>query len=79
MPDPDLEVREGGGQSPKKKFFQPFRPQFGLKIRREEGPLGHSPGSPTEAGLNLFKASTHVMAAFPASALALFLFFFSYN
>ena len=78
MPDPDLEVRGGGGAVSEKKFFQPFRPQFGLKIRREEGPLGLSPGSATEAGLNLFIASTHVMAAFPALALALFLFF-SYN
>ena len=76
MPDPDLEVRGGGGGgSLRKNFFQPFRPQFGLKIRKGEGPLGLSPGSATKAGLNLFIASTHVMAAFPALALALFLIF----
>ena len=77
MSDPDLEVR-GGGAVSEKKIFQPFRPQFGLKIRRGEGPLGLSPGSATEAGLNLFIASTHLMAAFPALVLALFLFFW-YN
>ena len=48
MPDPDLEIRGrgGGGQSPK-ITFQPFTPQFGLKIRGEPGPPGHSPGSVT--------------------------------
>ena len=43
VPDPDLEVRGGGGAVSEKKFFQPFRPQFGLKIRREEGPPGSLP------------------------------------
>ena len=48
MPDPDLEIRgrggEGrGGRSPK-RIFWPFEPQFGLKIRGEPGPPGHSPG-----------------------------------
>ena len=43
MPDPDLEIRGGGypdslirgdgGGTPKKFFFRPFGPQFGLKIR----------------------------------------------
>ena len=37
---PDPEIR--GARSPK-KFFQPFRPQFGLKVRA----LPHSPGSAT--------------------------------
>ena len=62
MPDPDLEIKGGGrlyrpldkrgdggwggGQSPK-KFFQPFGPQFGLKIRGAPGPPGPSPGSAT--------------------------------
>ena len=50
MPDPDPEKRGGGGvggRSPK-KFFWPFGPQFGLKIRVEGGPPGPSPGSTTE-------------------------------
>ena len=50
MADPDFQIR-GGGPDPeirgspvsKKNFFQPFRPQFGLKIR----PLLPSPGSTT--------------------------------
>ena len=44
VPDPDLEIRGwgrssrplhkgGGGDCPPKIFFQPLRPQFGLKIR----------------------------------------------
>ena len=37
---------EGRGWSPK-ITFQPFTPQFGLKIRGEPGPPGHSPGSVT--------------------------------
>ena len=41
VPDPDLEIRGG---SPK-EFFQPFQPQFGLKIRGDPGP---SPGSAAE-------------------------------
>ena len=28
----------GGGGGLKKDFFQPFRPQFGLKIRGYQGP-----------------------------------------
>ena len=39
-PDPNIRA---GGQTPK-KFFQPFGPQFGLKIRG-----GPSPGSDTES------------------------------
>ena len=35
-----------GGTVPPKKFFQPFGPQFGLKVRRT-GPLGLVPGSAT--------------------------------
>ena len=39
VPDPDLEIREGGGgQSPKRLFFGPFGPQFGLKIRGRAPP-----------------------------------------
>ena len=30
-----------------KKFFPPFGPQFGLKIRGTPGPPGRSPGSAT--------------------------------
>ena len=48
MPDPDLEMTGGGGwgggvRSPK-KFFWPFGPQFGLKMR---GWAGASPQSAT--------------------------------
>ena len=57
--DPDLDIRGGGagergnshpdpniraGGQTQKKFFQPFGPQFGLKIRG-----GLSPGSDTES------------------------------
>ena len=56
--DSDLQMKEGGGggvmqtlsygggRSPK-KFFKPFRPHFGLKIRGEAGPLRPFPGSAT--------------------------------
>ena len=36
MPDPDREIKRGGGGSPI-FFFQLFRPQFGVKIRGGEG------------------------------------------
>ena len=39
----DREIR-GGGAGFKKKFFRPFGPHFGLKIR---GEAGSSPGSTT--------------------------------
>ena len=42
MPDPDLEIsggRRGDGPG-HQKFFWPFRPQFGLKIRGGAGSLG---------------------------------------
>ena len=45
MPDPDLEIRGGEGGAVSKRIFRPFEPQFGLKIRGEPGPPGHSPGS----------------------------------
>ena len=47
MADPDLSVREGGGhpdpeitEEPglNKKFFRPFGPKFGLKVRGGGGP-----------------------------------------
>ena len=44
--DLDLEIRRGGGVS-KKKCFQPYGSQFGLKIRWGAGPPGPSPGSAT--------------------------------
>ena len=66
VPDPDLEIREGGGgggnphpeiskgggevRSPK-NFFPPVDPQFGLKIRGGRVPRGPSPGSITVTGL----------------------------
>ena len=48
VPHLDLEIRGGGhpegGSSLKKKFFWPFGPQFGLKIRAgEAGPPGPLP------------------------------------
>ena len=37
VPDPDLEIKGGGGGvgvgRVSKKIFQPFEPQFGLKIK----------------------------------------------
>ena len=36
LADPDLQM--GGGRSPK-KFFRPFGPHFGRKIRGGPGPL----------------------------------------
>lgn len=47
-------VGEGGGGSKKKVFLRPFGPQFGLKIKRGGGGVGHqgpSPGSATEMQL----------------------------
>ena len=35
---PDPKVKEGGGAISKKKFFWPFGPQFGLKIRGAQAP-----------------------------------------
>ena len=48
MPDPDLEIKGGGGGAVwcPKNFFQRFEPQFGLKIRGAGLP-GPSPGSAT--------------------------------
>ena len=55
MPDPDLQIGGGGshpdpemrGRAVSKKNVQPFRPQFGLKIKEGAGPPGPSPGSAT--------------------------------
>ena len=46
-PDPEIRGEWGGGLQ--KKFFQPFRPQFGPKIRRGggAGSPGTSPRSAT--------------------------------
>ena len=49
--DPDLQISWGGGGGGdlKKKFFQPFGPQFGLKIRRVgRAPWAPPPGSATD-------------------------------
>ena len=51
--DPDLPIKGwGSGGSQKHFFFQPFWPQFGLKILwgwgREGGGAGPCPGSPTD-------------------------------
>ena len=43
MPDPALEIKVeggGGGTGLPKKFFRPFGPQFGPKIRGGAGPRG---------------------------------------
>ena len=59
MPNPDLEVRGGvghkdpnisGGGSPPKNFFQPFEPQFDLKIR---GGRGQAPPLDLPLGIHL--------------------------
>ena len=49
---PDPEKKSGGGGGSRKKFFQPFGPQFGLKIRGWGGevPLEPSHGSTTDQG-----------------------------
>ena len=41
VPDPDLEIRGGGGGDLQKNFSRPFEPPFGLKIGgpRSPGPL----------------------------------------
>ena len=45
---PGDKVGGGGGETvSKQNFFQPFGPQFGLKIRRTPGPPGPSPGYAT--------------------------------
>ena len=55
VPDPDLEIRGGGGSSRPldkgrgglpKTFFRPFGPQFGLKKEGEPGP--RAPESATD-------------------------------
>ena len=57
MPDPDLEIREGGshpgpeirgGVVISQNIFSPFRPQFGLQNKGGPGPPDPSPGSSTE-------------------------------
>ena len=63
MADQDLQIRAslviqtlrkkvGGGGGAQKNFFQPFGPQFGLKIRGWGGevPLEPSHGSTTDQG-----------------------------
>ena len=39
MPDPDLEIRGGGGGLPKKLFWPSFGPHFGLRIRGGRPPV----------------------------------------
>ena len=59
MPDSDLEMGGGGekvGAGLQKKYFWPFGPQFGLKIRG--GHLGHSAGSATGSYLVYVTRST---------------------
>ena len=50
--DPDLLIKRGGGEGGggrglQKISFQPFEPQFGLKIRGEAAPPGPSHGTAT--------------------------------
>ena len=50
---PDPEKKSGGGGGSQKQFYQPFGPQFGLKIRGWGGgevPLEPSHGSTTDQG-----------------------------
>ena len=56
VPDPDPQKR-GGGRSPK-KFFGPFGPQFGLKIR---GGGADPRAPPLDPALN----ATHWVNLFP--------------
>ena len=65
MPNPDLEVRGGVGHTdpnisggrfpppPQKKFFQPFEPQFDLKIRGGGGGGGQAPPLDLPLGIHL--------------------------
>ena len=53
--DPDLRIR--GERSPKKHFFRPLGPKFGLKISGSPGPPIPSPGSAT--GMNYSLAMTN--------------------
>ena len=46
-PHPDPQIRGGGGAWSPKKNFQPFGPQFNLKIRGGVAPPGPSPESAT--------------------------------
>ena len=64
MADPDLQIRGGGHPDPEikagvsQKNFQPFGPQFGLKIRGGPAPPGPSPGSATEKSDHFCKVTT---------------------
>ena len=54
-PDPEIKA---GGAGVSKKNFQPFGPQFGLKIRGGPAPPGPSPGSATEKSDHFCKVTT---------------------
>ena len=60
---PDPEIRGGGGSLPK-KFFRPFKPQFGLKIRGG-GPPGPSPKSATAQRLPWGQRKVTVVERWP--------------
>ena len=54
-PDPEIKA---GGAGVSKKNFQPFGPQFGLKIRGGPTAPGPSPGSATEKSDHFCKVTT---------------------
>ena len=60
--DPDLQIRGGGGVSPR-NFFRLFMASFGLKIRGDPGLPGlpgPSPGSATVVSINPLSSKVHI-------------------
>ena len=57
--DPDLQIRGGGGVSPR-NFFRLFMASFGLKIRGDPGLQGPSPGSATVVTINPLSSKVHI-------------------
>ena len=63
MPDPDLEIRGGGGVGLQKKLFLSFGPQFSLKIRgtgRAVKGVSYSSGKSTEKRELFVNLSDHI-------------------
>ena len=50
MPDPDLEIKEGGDAGLPTKFFWSFGPQFGPKIRGGAAPPGSATATFQQTG-----------------------------
>ena len=57
MPDPDLDIRGGGGVGEKrqtpKNFFLPFGPQFSLKISGGGGGAGREGHNTANANISI--------------------------